>query len=160
MVNLVQNLSIHEERMYNFDMFCKLFIDFFNKDHSFFSKLREINPWHFLWISILAAEILTAIITTITSHVLWGKVSRDDLLIGAVDSFLVSLVVVLPVIYFINQIRIVKVVNEQLIQEIEERKKAEADKKHFKISFNSLSGWRLLAVWLEEWRMILIIFCR
>lgn len=160
MVKLMQGVSAYNENIYYLNVFKKFFSNQSTKKQSPFYDMKEINPWHFLWMGILASEFLTALLSATVSRFLWGSVSHEVLIIGAIDSFFVPMIVVLLVIYFTNQIRVVKAVNAQLIQEIEERKKAEADKKHFKISFNSLSGWRLLAVWLEEWRMILIIFCR
>jgi signal transduction histidine kinase len=59
----------------------------------FTDRLRRMALWHYLWISLVLSEILTAGINSIASIIWRGKVSSDLLLIGSVDAFAVSLMV-------------------------------------------------------------------
>ena len=89
-------------------------------------KLLETNPWNFLWISILLAEAFTALATYVFCTVVFGYFPDKIWLIGAFDSFIVSLIVVSLVIFFINKIKQIELVNEKLRQEIESRKQTAA----------------------------------
>ncbi len=91
-------------------------------------KLKTVNPWHLLWIGILSSEVLTALLSITASYAMWGGVSREILIIGAIDAFAVSLVVVFTVIFFVREYRVSQITNIQLMKEIEERKKAEEEK--------------------------------
>ena len=90
-------------------------------------RFLKINPWHFLWFSIISSEIFTAIINAALSVILWGKISRELVLIGTIDAFIVSLIVSTIVIYSVNKIRQTKLINERLQQEITERRKIEEE---------------------------------
>jgi PAS domain S-box-containing protein len=68
-----------------------------------FHKLQRINPWHFVWFGIVSSELLTALISTIISYLLWGNITNQVLLIGSVDAFIVSLIVVWIIVYFTNK---------------------------------------------------------
>ena len=81
-------------------------------------KIEGINPWHFLWIGVIFSEVLTFIMTTILSLLWWGYISIDLLLIGAIDAFIVALIVIIIVIYFVNRIKEAEFINIQLNQEI------------------------------------------
>lgn len=63
-------------------------------------KIRSMNPWHFLWIAVVLSELFTVVANTIQSYLRWGFLSKDLLLIGAVDALFVPLVVAPIVIYF------------------------------------------------------------
>ncbi len=90
-----------------------------------FIKLKTINIWHFLWIAIVFSEIFTALFNSILSLIFSGKVSQDLLLIGSIDAFIVPLIVTPVVIYFIKHTERLRDINEQLQDEIEERKQLE-----------------------------------
>ncbi len=64
--------------------------------------IMKINPWHFLWISILLSELFTLISNTALSLIWWGSISSDLLLIGSIDAFVVSLLVAAIVIFFLR----------------------------------------------------------
>jgi signal transduction histidine kinase len=91
-------------------------------------RLKNINPWHFLWFAVLSAMILTVAISISVSYALWGRVSHEVLIIGAIDSFFVSLLVTFIVIYLVRKLQLTTTTNIQLLKEIEERKRAEAEK--------------------------------
>jgi PAS domain S-box-containing protein len=67
------------------------------------NRLGKINPWHFLWISILISIILGLIFNTIQSYLWWGFLSGDLLLIGVIDGFFVPLLVAPVIIYFVRR---------------------------------------------------------
>jgi PAS domain S-box-containing protein len=90
------------------------------------AKKKSFSPWHFVWISVVVSEILTAVLNIIQSHLLIGEYSPLLLKVGALDSLLVPLIIAPVVIYFIKQTSDLVKNNEQLLQEIEERKRMEA----------------------------------
>ncbi len=90
-----------------------------------FIKWEAINPWHFVWIGIIASEILTIILSTVISFTLWGSVSNQILIVGFFDAFMVSFVVVFITIYFVRRNSSLSGINERLHLEINERKKSE-----------------------------------
>jgi signal transduction histidine kinase len=77
-------------------------------------KLKNISPWHFLWISIVASELITLVLSAVQGRLFWGGVSRETLIIGAVDALVVPLIVATLVIYFVRQTAELQKVNEQL----------------------------------------------
>lgn len=60
-------------------------------------KLKKVSLWHFVWISVVFSEILTAIMSVI----LRGRITYDYLITGGV----VSLIVASIVIYFVKRLR-------------------------------------------------------
>ena len=62
-----------------------------------------MNPWNFLWIGILAAELFTILTSFIASHIFWGRLSQEVIIIGIVDSLVASFIVVFATIFFINK---------------------------------------------------------
>ncbi len=66
-------------------------------------KLNSINPWHFVWISIVASELITFALSTVQGRVWWGTVSRETLIIGTVDALVVPLIVASVVIFFVRR---------------------------------------------------------
>jgi signal transduction histidine kinase len=77
-------------------------------------KLKRISPWHYIWISVVFSELFTAILSTIQGNLWWGGVSRETLIIGAIDALVVPLIVATVVIYFIKQTTELKRINDQL----------------------------------------------
>ena len=84
-----------------------------------------LNPWHFLWIAILLAEVSTYLTTVIFCSLWLGYVPQEVVIVGIVDSGVVSFVVIVVVIFFVNRIRETKIINEQLNKEIVVRKQTE-----------------------------------
>lgn len=76
-----------------------------------FQTLTAVNPWHFLWISIVLAEVLTALMGLL----LKGSVTYDYLLTGGV----VSLIVAGIVIFLLRLMMQVKLDNKTLREEVE-----------------------------------------
>ena len=89
------------------------------------NKLAAINPWHFVWISVLISELFTMICNTVQSLLWWDHISYDLLLIGTIDAFFVSLVVAALVIYFIRHTSTLSQQNANLSEQIDQRKNAE-----------------------------------
>ncbi len=82
-----------------------------------YQKLANISPWHFIWMAVLCSEIFTFILNITLSPFFFEGISVDLLMIGAIDAFIVSMVVGSLIIYFINKIRHDRLANEQLRQE-------------------------------------------
>lgn len=82
--------------------------------------LKSIRPWHFIWISIVASELITWFLSTLQGRIWWGGVSRETMIIGAVDSLVVPLIVATVVIYSVKHITELQKLNEQL-QEANQR---------------------------------------
>lgn len=80
---------------------------------------RSINPWHFIWIIILATELFTLILNSLQSYIRWGYVSQELIEIGVIDAFIVSLFASPPIIYFFKD------ANDKLTHDIAERKRIE-----------------------------------
>ncbi|WP_320174312.1 ATP-binding protein [Maridesulfovibrio sp.] len=68
-------------------------------------KLWEIPTWKWLLACVLISELLTFILSCSVSYALWGKVSSQVLIIGVVDSFLVSLVIAGLLLSFVHKQR-------------------------------------------------------
>jgi PAS domain S-box-containing protein len=88
------------------------------------SRLEMINPWHFIWISIVISELLTAGFSAFQSYLWWGKLSRELMLGGVVDALLVPLLVAPAVIYIVRNTARLKKLNDRLESEIDVRKQA------------------------------------
>lgn len=84
-------------------------------------KILNISPWHFLWVAIIISEVFTFIATSIFCKIWLGEVPRDILIVGAFDSFVVSLIVTFIVIYFVHNIKQTKLINEKLEQRVADR---------------------------------------
>lgn len=82
-------------------------------------KLKSINPWHFLWLSIVSAELFTLLVTWAQIHLLgFHYPEHSYYFVGAIDSLFVPLIVVPMLIIFVSQI-------SKLRQELQTRKEAE-----------------------------------
>lgn len=90
-------------------------------------KLKNLNPWHFLWIAVLCSGIFTAIMNSILSLLWWGDVSADLLVIGAIDAFIVSLIAATPVIYFLRQTSKLAETNKRRHNETSEKQRIDED---------------------------------
>lgn len=77
-------------------------------------KLKQVSPWHFVWISIVSSELITYVLSVVQGRLWWGSVSRETLIIGAVDSLVVPLIVASVVVYFVKHIAELQKNNEQL----------------------------------------------
>ena len=74
-------------------------------EHAFASWLRRTNLWHLLWISMVLAELFTALIVASMSVLFHGRITADYLITGAVAAFWVSLIVVALLIYLVRQLQ-------------------------------------------------------
>jgi signal transduction histidine kinase len=77
-------------------------------------RLKRVNPWHFVWISIVCSELITLFLSMMQGRIWWGGVSRETLITGAVDALVVPLIVATVVIYFVKHIAELHKSNEQL----------------------------------------------
>jgi len=104
----------------------------------FLSKYGLINPWHFLWLSIVFSELFTASLSAVQSFIWYGKFSPKLLIIGAIDAMFVPLIVAPIVIYFMKYTSELRKFNEQLQQEITQRKRAEASRQESEAQYRAL----------------------
>lgn len=88
-------------------------------------KLTSLTPWQLLLVGVLASEALTLLFSSLFSFILWGHVSKEVLIIGIIDAFLVAFIIVFFTIIIVKRIHITEITNKQLREEIEERKHAE-----------------------------------
>ena len=51
-----------------------------------FRMLKSMNPWHFLWISVILSELFALASSTIQGYLRWGHVTYDLLSIVAIDA--------------------------------------------------------------------------
>ena len=91
------------------------------------AKQKKINPWHFIWLSVVVSELFTAFLNTIQSYIWYGNFSPNLLIIGALDALFIPLIVAPIVIYFIKHTAELNKINERFQQEIAERKRAELE---------------------------------
>ena len=89
--------------------------------------LEKVNPWHFIWITIVCSELITAGLNTLQSKLLWGRISPDLLKIGSIDALLVPLVVAPLAIYFVSRTTELRKANERLYHEVGALKRAEEE---------------------------------
>jgi len=89
------------------------------------NKEEPFNPWHFVWISILASEILTALLNTLQSFIWFGHFSPHLVMIGAIDGLFVPLIIAPVIIFFIRRTDELQRINGQLQTEITNRQHAE-----------------------------------
>jgi signal transduction histidine kinase/CheY-like chemotaxis protein len=104
-----------------------------------FKKLRSVNPWHYVWIVILAAESLTFALNSLQSHLRWGYQSQALIEIGVIDAFVCSLLLSALLIYLL------KSSNDELAREISEhrldiahRKQAEEELRKYRDNLQEL----------------------
>jgi signal transduction histidine kinase len=94
-----------------------------------FDKIVKINIWHLVWITVVFSEILTAIMDTLISFLLWGRFSSTLFVLGCIDSFVVSLIAAYFLIYIVSRLRSAEhEATIMLAREVEERKKAEDER--------------------------------
>jgi len=77
-------------------------------------RLGRISPWHYIWISIVFSELITLFLSIAQGRIWWGSVSRETLIIGAVDSLVAPLIVASVVIFFLKRTAELQKTNEQL----------------------------------------------
>ena len=70
-----------------------------------YRKLKIIKLWNLLWISLALSEVFTAIMNAAMGLLWWGRIDLDLLLIGAVDAFVVALMVSIIVILIFKATR-------------------------------------------------------
>lgn len=67
-------------------------------------RLRSINPWHFLWVTVILSQLFTAALNAIQSYLRWGFISSELLAIGALDALFVPVVVAPIIMIFVLRI--------------------------------------------------------
>ncbi len=106
-------------------------------------KLKAINPWHFLWISVIASEIFALLLTVMFSLLFFGRVYSNILLVVAFDAFFVPLLVAPVVIYSIKETTKLAELNELLQKTVNEQKRTEnllvRSKQDWEDTFNTIT---------------------
>ena len=99
---------------------------------------KTFNPWHFIWITVVVSELFTAFLNTL-QYVLYIKTNLAQLLLaGFIDALFVPLIVAPIIIYFMRKRIELEKFNEQLQQEIAERKQVEAALRESEDKFRSI----------------------
>lgn len=70
--------------------------------------LKDVSPWHVLWMSVVVSELFTFLCSTTLSLLLWGRVSGEVLIVGFVDALLVDVFIVTVIIILISHISALK----------------------------------------------------
>lgn len=94
----------------------------------FLPTFNKMSPWHFLWIDVIVAELLTILTSLMASNLLWGRLSREVVIIGIIDAAVVSVPLAFFTIFFVSRIQRARAINDQLLREIEQRKILEAER--------------------------------
>ena len=81
-----------------------------------FEKVLSISPWHFVWIAVLSSEIITYALSTLLGRIGWGSVSRETLVIGAIDALVAPLIIAPLAIFFVRRITALQLSNERLAE--------------------------------------------
>ncbi len=68
-------------------------------------KLKTVSLWHFVWISIFLTEILTALTNVITGLIMYGELRPGLLMTGAIDAFMLSLIIASIVVFLVKHLR-------------------------------------------------------
>ena len=106
-------------------------------------KLTSISPWHFIWMAVLISEIFTFLLNIILSPFFFGGISFELMKVGAIDAFVVSLIVGSLIVFFVNRLKHDQVVNEKLMQEVKNRKLIEKEllkaKTDWEETFNTIN---------------------
>ncbi len=64
-------------------------------------KFNSSNPWNLVWGSVLAAEIVAALLDSVISLVALGRLSAGLLIAGALDALVIASVISSVVVYFV-----------------------------------------------------------
>ncbi len=96
-------------------------------------SLRSINPLRLLWIAVLLSEILTFLISSFLCYMLWGFIPHEVLVVGAIDALFVPVLVVPVVVHFEARTKEIERAHDQLLKEVEERRKVEEELRKEKI---------------------------
>ena len=68
--------------------------------------IKNVSPWHLLWISATASVIFTLIIETLLTLILWGHFPiREEIILGICLGFIVDILVVIFVIFFFVRLK-------------------------------------------------------
>ncbi|MCX6632611.1 MAG: PAS domain S-box protein [Candidatus Solibacter sp.] len=70
------------------------------------TAMEGITAWRLIWTGILGAILISEVVVVAMSELLTGRVPADNLIIGAVTSFIASLVVLRLLSYLVMQLRI------------------------------------------------------
>jgi two-component system cell cycle sensor histidine kinase/response regulator CckA len=92
------------------------------------TKLLSTKWWPFYLVCIitLLSEVFTAVMNSINSLIWWGRIDRDLIIIGTIDSLAVPLLIAPAIIYLIRHSFNLEEMNRRLQTEVEERIKTEA----------------------------------
>ncbi len=72
---------------------------------SVLAQLANRPLWHWLVFGLVISELLTLFVSLLVSHALWGSMPWQVLIIGIVDSLLVSFVIVSLLLLLLRAIR-------------------------------------------------------
>src|SRR5271169_2371741 len=99
---------------------------------------KTFNPWHFIWITVVVSELLTAFLTFMQYSLFLKSNLPHLLIVGAVDALFVPLMVVPIIVYFTRKSAEIQKHNELLQQEIAARKQMEEALRHSETLYHDL----------------------
>ena len=116
------------------------------------ARQKRINPWHFIWLSVVVSELFTAFLNTIQSYIWYGNFSQNLLIIGALDALFIPLIVAPIVIYFIKHTAELKKINERLQQVITERERVELELRESESRLRTVMENTPVVLFTLDWR--------
>ncbi|HDZ88411.1 MAG TPA: PAS domain-containing sensor histidine kinase, partial [Nitrospirae bacterium] len=84
-------------------------------------KISKMKSWRLVFIIIFFAEILTAVMNIMMSHIVWQRISVERIGIGALNAFVVSLILAPIFIYLVRYSERIRFEKESLSDEIAKR---------------------------------------
>jgi len=90
-----------------------------------YAKLVKMKLWQFMLLSVISAEVLTYVLSSIQGLIRWGTVSSNIIEVGAADSFVVSLILAAIMIPLVRHAEKISFERNILQKEITERKQTE-----------------------------------
>lgn len=88
-------------------------------------KLGKLRTWQLIFLFVILAEFLSAIMNAVLSRIFWGKISLDLIFIGTIDALVVSFIVSTVGIYLIGKNTALTNINERLREGVKARERAE-----------------------------------
>ena len=71
------------------------------KNKNLLEKFNSSNPWNLVWVSVLAAEIVAALLDSVISFAALGRLNAGLLIAGALDAIVIASVISSVVVYFV-----------------------------------------------------------
>ena len=90
------------------------------------ARLGRASSWKIILLSVIGAVLITDIVTSIVSLIIWKEIRAVLIILGTVNATLVPLMMVPGILKFARKTANLEEFNQQLHEEIRERKRVEA----------------------------------